>query len=214
MEVICLNYKNYQQTRNASWKILIDCGVDRLPVQVSDVCKCLGVRMLFYTDAGALLRNKVLERIAEQTDGLSLYIKDTPVILCNDKLPIARMRFTVAHELGHIILRHILPGQATTRNREPSPDDDQEETAANQFAARLLAPACVLWGVGARSPDEIAALCGISHQAATYRAIRMAELYRRNKFLSHPMERAVFAQFQPIIDRCAMNRPEEAPRRL
>ena len=47
-----------------------------------------------------------------------------------------RQRFTIAHELGHLILEH-----ADLRNNE---DDyasrNPEETAANKFAAEILAP--------------------------------------------------------------------------
>ena len=47
-----------------------------------------------------------------------------------------RQRFTIAHELGHLLLEH-----ADLRNNE---DDystkNPEETAANKFAAELLVP--------------------------------------------------------------------------
>ena len=68
------------------------------------------------------------------------------------------------------------------------------------FASRLLAPACVLWALNARTPEEIAALCQISHQAAKFRAERMAILYERNRFLSSPLERKVYDQFKEFIE--------------
>lgn len=68
------------------------------------------------------------------------------------------------------------------------------------FASRLLAPACVLWALDARTPEEIASLCKISHQAAAFRAERMELLYRRGKFLASPLERKVYEQFSKFID--------------
>ena len=73
------------------------------------------------------------------------------------------------------------------------------EQAANVFASRLLAPACVLWGCGVRTPEEIAALCRISYQAARFRAERMELLYRRGRFLTSPMERELYERFLPFI---------------
>ena len=91
------------------------------------------------------------------------------------------------------------PGQVTAIKREPAPGDSPQERQANQFAARVLAPACVLWGLDLHSADEIAAACGISRAAAAFRAERMQELYRRGKFLTAPQERRVYRQFENFI---------------
>ena len=48
----------------------------------------------------------------------------------------------------------------------------------------------------------------ITDTAAKYRAERMAILYARNMFLSHPLERQLFAQFKPYIE----NKKSEANR--
>lgn len=95
--------------------------------------------------------------------------------------------------MGHV-------GKYELVNREPSPNDNPIEQAANVFASRLLAPACVLWGCGVRSADEIAELCKISHIAAEYRFTRLTELYERNKFLTSPLERKVYQQFSEFIE--------------
>ncbi len=124
----------------------------------------------------------------------------------DDSMPLSRVRFTIAHELGHILLGHeIVAGFSHFRKiQEGKPI---EETQADEFAARVLAPACVLWALGASTADDIAALCGISKQAAQTRAQRMAVLRKRNKFLTHPLEKKLFAQFQPWIEE-QKNRPD------
>ena len=73
------------------------------------------------------------------------------------------------------------------------------EQAANRFAADLLAPACVLWRLDLHRAEDIAQACKISIQAARFRAERMEILYQRNKFLLHPLERAVYQQFDPFL---------------
>ena len=157
-------------------------------------------------------RSYSLTALTVQTDGLTFYAGTEPVILYSEVCSPERIRFTIAHELGHIVLRHVAPGSITTKNREPSPGDSQQETAANQFAARLLAPACVLWGLELHTADEIAAACRISKKAAQFRAERMKILYARNKFLSSPLEHKLYQRFVPFMEEacCRGVRPGES----
>ena len=198
-----MSYKNYQNARDAAWRLLLDCGADRLPVDLNPICKRLGVRVFRYQSV------RGLPDVARTTDGMTFFHRGEPVILYDQSKSPERIRFTVAHELGHLILGHVSPGQRTTMNREPTPEDSPVETAANQFAARLLAPACVLWGLELHTAEEIAALCHISKQAAQFRAERMAILYERDKFLSSPLEQQVYRQFQSFIqERHSQHREE------
>lgn len=187
-----MNYTEYQYSRDAAWQMLIDCSVTKLPVKVTDICRLIGVSVREGPPPSG-------------GDGCCLMVGGKPVILVSETALPARQRFTAAHELGHLMLGHV--GRRGLVNREPSPQDDPIEQAANVFASRLLAPACVLWGCGVASAQEIAALCGISGQAATLRWDRMQELYRRGKFLSHPLERQVYEQFKEYIEKHRIRDP-------
>lgn len=189
-----MNYKNYQKSRNATWEMLLDLKIKELPVKITDLCRRIGVPVKF-ADLGA------------EQDGYSAIVNGEPIIVINSlkRGNSARMRFTVAHELGHIMLGHV--GVYELVNREPSPGDNEIEQQANIFASRLLAPACVLWGCNVKSPEEIMQLCDISHQAAQFRFNRMKVLYERNKFLTSPLERQVYQQFKPFVLRYLLNRP-------
>lgn len=193
------DYRDYQTARNAAWQILIDCKIDRLPVDLNRICKTLGVHAASYRTNQMVIQRRNLSEIIARSDGLSFFAGSTPIILYNDTCTSGRIRFTVAHELGHIILNHVSPETVTTVNREPHPQDNPQETAANQFAARLLAPACVLWGLGLHDAEEIARICHISQQAAVFRANRMKVLYSRNRFLTSHLERCLYHQFLPFI---------------
>lgn len=179
-----MNYKDYQNSRDAAWRLLLDLKVRELPVRPGVICRALGIKVRYYTPE-------------DRNDGKCLLIGGVPVVLVSDAATRTRQRFTVAHELGHIVLGHV--GRYELVNREPSAGDNSIEQAANVFASRLLAPACVLWGCNARTAEEIATLCDISLQAAQFRAERMAELYRRDKFLTLPLEREVYHQFTDYI---------------
>lgn len=192
-------YKDYQNLRDASWKILLDSGINRLPVNIDAICRKLGVRVLSY-DAGAeLIERGHLYRAVRHTDGLAFYLRDTPVILFDETMELPQAMVTVAHELGHIILDHVQPGGVTASRQGMARRIASEEKAADRFAARLLAPACVLWALDARTPEEIMRLCQITRPAAEYRARRMATLYEREKFLTSPLERRLYHQFQPYF---------------
>lgn len=175
---------DYKKSRDLSWKILIDNKVSSLPVNIIELCRSMNIIVKHYIPS-------------DDNDGKSMIIHNTPVILVSSSCTIQRKRFTVAHELGHILLGHV--GKYKLVNREPSPNDNPIEHEANIFASRLLAPACVLWGCNVQNADEISKLCGISRQAAEYRLERMQELYKRNKFLKSPLERQVYAQFKDFI---------------
>ena len=104
----------------------------------------------------------------------------------------------VAHELGHYLLGHNVSftkyaANATASGRSPA------ERQADHFAARLLCPACVLWGLGVQTPEEIEALCLVEAKVARQRFRRMQTLYARNCFLQDPLEKQVYEQFLPYI---------------
>ncbi len=180
-----MNYKNYQASRDLAWRILIDEKICELPISISKLCRSLGIVVKYYIPIN-------------DDDGCSFIIDGVPTMFINQNVSINRKRFTAAHELGHILLKHT--GRYKLVNREPAPNDNPIEQAANVFASRLLAPACVLWGCDVRSAEDISELCGISIQAARFRMARMEQLYKRNMFLSSPLERAVYAQFEDYIN--------------
>ena len=58
----------------------------------------------------------------------------------------------------------------------------------------------IVAGLDLHTPEEIAKVCDISITSATKRARRMKELYHRNMFLIHPLERQVYNQFKKFIE--------------
>lgn len=67
----------------------------------------------------------------EKFDGISLFTKKGfPVIVLNKRLPNDRKRFTLAHELGHLIMHTAFP----------VPNIRDKEQEANDFASEFLMP--------------------------------------------------------------------------
>ncbi len=180
-----MNYHQYKETRDSVWKLILDMDIKELPIKITEICRCLGIRVTLYTPQ-------------DKNSAECRMINGRPIILVSAVEPVYRQRFSTAHELGHIIRGDI--GRYALVNREQSPTDNPIEQAANVFASRLLAPACVLWGCNVQNPEQIVQLCDISLTAAKYRMNRMRELYARGRFLTSPLERAVFEQFQAYIE--------------
>lgn len=65
---------------------------------------------------------------ADKFDGLQAHIAGQPVIVVSAHWPGCRQRFTLAHELGHLLLHDVLP------------EDIDEEAACNRFASAFLLP--------------------------------------------------------------------------
>ena len=185
-----MNYKDYQNSRDQAWQLLLDLKIRELPVSTSNVCRQLGVPVKLYS-------------APEGEDGYTTIVDGCPVIFVRVGVYTPRQRLTVAHELGHILAGHV--GQYSLVNREPSPTDNPIEQVANVFATRLLAPACVLWGCGVQTAEDIQRLCQISKQAAEYRMARMRVLYERDRFLTSPLEQAVYRQFAEYIELHKLN---------
>ena len=172
-----LYYGRYQHIRNASWQCLIDCHVTKLPLKPVQIAAQYQLQCVYdeIEQAGKVTNNGI--------------------ILLNKSQSVQRQRFTVMHELGHYLLGHV---GSDPRYRDSSRTAEEQE--ADRFAVGCLMPACVLWALHATTAKEIAALCNVSMQAAEIRSRRMQILLARNKFLTHPLERQVFEQFQQFIN--------------
>lgn len=180
----------YYNVRDAVWRVLIDYDIRELPVPLSVICRSAGIKVIRDSDAHLL-------DIGEY--GISVKQGSVWYIVFDDTDTPQRIRFTIAHELGHIFLGHDLRnGYHTRRYNIVKPSD---ETEADMFAARLLAPACVLWAIGVDTAEELAMLCNISYSAARIRLQRLELLKSRKLFLSSPLERQVYTNFEDFISR-------------
>jgi Zn-dependent peptidase ImmA (M78 family) len=110
------------------------------------------------------------------------------VIGVNKSHAVVRQRFTIAHELGHLLLHaqedlHVDEG-IWLRNERSSRAEDEREIEANQFAAELLMPTdLVKEAVAGRKLDlvndddetliELAAKFDVSRQALSFRLSRL-----------------------------------------
>lgn len=181
-------YGKYKNARNAAWRCLIDFNISELPVRPSLIANAAGIKVI---------ENRVVHELAPHESGVSIFDGSQWYIVYDDENTNQRCRFTIAHELGHIFLGHELTKGYHARTFDTTKPATEQE--ADAFASRLLAPACVLWALNLHTAEEISRLCDISYTAAQIRAERMELLYKRNMFLTSPLERTVYKNFEGFI---------------
>lgn len=188
------SYAYYKEARDKAWEVLIRCNITSLPVNLSTIANLNNIYVIPYSSG--------YKPKSTSEDGFSFIKEDKIFIFYNDKKPLRRIRFTLAHELGHCLLGHLKFGKTYNRNSEKDFDGmDIYEMQANVFARDILMPATVLHSLGIKSAEDIARICNVSMLSAEIRYKRLTELNERNVFNRHPLERQVYRQFSEYIKR-------------
>ena len=143
-------YNKYKEARDAAWRVLIDNDIRELPVSLVQIARNNGIKIVKDSEA---------KMLSPGVSGMSILEDRQWNIVYNDEENAGRRRFTIAHEMGHIFLGHELKGVHRRMFARVRP---QEEIDADSFAVRLLAPACVLWGLNLHTAEEIQKICGLS----------------------------------------------------
>ena len=214
-ELLCLPSVEWDKPRDAPFPVVNDVaeadrgaralrshwglGIDPIPDLV-EILEGRGVKVLSVT-------------LAESIDGLTARVRRArgnavPVIVVNGAHRGERQRFTIAHELGHMVL------DVTGRKVDG-------EKAAHRFAGAFLMPAEALWSevgkhrtsVGWDELFKLKQLFGVSVQALTYRCKDLG-------IFSQPLFRRLFDEFKrrgwrdPPYEEPLAIREGEKPRRF
>ena len=116
---------NVGGARNIARRLLKDAKVGDVPISLWKIIEYLKPQHEL----------EVLRFPLEAVDGILVVIEDRPTIGFNPSMAWVRKRFTIAHEIGHLLLGHTCT--------DPDIDNDPE-AEANQFAAELLMPIAFL----------------------------------------------------------------------
>jgi Zn-dependent peptidase ImmA (M78 family) len=129
---------------------------------------------LFWKRFGIVVKRINLELVS----GIIIKDRELPLIAVNKNMGLARIRFTLAHELGHFILPH---NRSVFSCQESQMDRWEQE--ANRFAAELLMPQPLikrLWGRYKDNPEHrleiVAEKLQVSQQALNIRLRQMGVL--------------------------------------
>jgi len=149
-------------------RVLDDAG-EWPPVDLSNLARYLGVRRIHRTE------------ITE--DGRTIWIEGRPEIELRIDRSSTRTRFTLAHELGHVLLQ---TDRTSAARRTNSLTHNDEETMCDWIAAALLMPSDWVRPYAVRQPLTLSLLRLVAHRAEVSlaaTAVRLSEVGRRTCML-------------------------------
>lgn len=121
MEEVILK-PNIGGARKIARKLLKDADIKEIPVSLQKVLDYLKTQH----DVDVVKFD-----FGEKVSGILVKLGDTTTIGFNANHAWVRRRFTIAHEVGHLLMGHTCDGEEKNSNKE---------IEANQFAAELLVP--------------------------------------------------------------------------
>ena len=129
--------------------------IAHLPVKSDDLVELIsreGYDVFSYAQAKELIQFANLASCVD-ADGFTYTHEKFKAVLYNDELSSDERAFVLAHELGHIILKHTTNGVNKKRRNEYWTSTQEEE--ADDFAYQLLAPICILKRKHIKTVDAI-----------------------------------------------------------
>jgi Zn-dependent peptidase ImmA (M78 family) len=164
----------------AALEVRTEAGALALPIDVEAIARRRGARVVY-------------EPMARDLSGLLYRDGDTVVIGVNSIHAPVRQRFTIAHEVGHLVLHDgrpvVLDHVVRVNFRDPQSGTatNREEIDANRFAAELLMPRDLVLDEVRRSQDagapmgdqfvrDLAEGFGVSAAALTNRLMNLGLL--------------------------------------
>lgn len=150
-------YPDYSKATNAAYVVLLERQSFSLSTNVFAIVDDVldNCRLITYGQA-CTVHGYVKEMLCEVSEyGFSIVCGKRRIILYNEDMPLASVRFTIAHEIGHAVLLH------------SDEHDDNAEKEANCFARNLLCPIPVVVRFNLETISEYTGTFDISMQMAS-----------------------------------------------
>ena len=153
--------KDYEKVDSVALQLRIDYNHLKKNLDVFALAKQLNMTLIKYSSLDEEQLNKIKEFSKYLKDGFTVFRKDERGELkfytfYNDSIGIARIRFTIAHEIKHVVFREKNP-------------TIKEEDMANHFARYILAPPCLVMEYINKGLTQVDIMADfdISYEAAT-----------------------------------------------
>lgn len=178
---------SYFEVRELAYRSLEAMEVKDFPVNVASIAKSIkNLRIMTYSECMKRydMSFRDVVTFADSNDGCTSYdpSDDRFVILYNDKFyKHDRVRFTISHEIAHVILKHYqkVPGKKLARASLTKIDDPTIEREADMFAAEFLAPSFLVRFLPDEDIKYLQSIFDISETSARISLNRVNRLCRK-----------------------------------
>lgn len=126
------------------------------------LCDALGYKLLTYAEGAAILEKLPFDDYT-RCPAFCARVMDCNVVFYDDTSSVGTRLFSLAHEIGHIVLRHIATG---ARGYDAS--DTAQEREADAFAYALLAPLDALRAARVRTVKQIQRMTLLDRERAAH----------------------------------------------
>lgn len=165
---------------------LINYSDGIFPISPFIIARNMGVKIIT-PEALKVLEIDSLNKMSDNSPALKLNIRGNRIIVVNKKFCRHDIRFSLAHEIGHIMLSHgsedIDASNVFMFNRLQQKDykrfiskRNRIDREADLFAVHLLAPPLILWDKNVRSTIDIENNCSVGYISSMYVSYKMQTL--------------------------------------
>jgi len=147
---MAVSNKRYEVIKTIITDFLEDYDVNSWPFNIIGLMRNVGIAVVRYSSFSLLTRPLLM---TASEDSFYAKIGNRYTVFYNDSAPETRVRFSLAHELAHIVLEHL-------------EESDDAEVEANFFASYILAPAPLAICFCNAEPGDVASRFYISYDCA------------------------------------------------
>ncbi len=183
-----LTSNRYNEIEKEVIKLFEQITINKFPINCFEICQQLGIVLMPYSKLSD--KKKELLSIGSK-DGFNILWETAKdnflfIIYYNDNMPARRVRFTIMHEIAHIVLGH-------------TEHSDLAESEANHFAKYALAPPPIIGKLHIDDYIELSEVFDVSREFALYSMQNYINWlkYGEPELLEH--EITLITLFKPVL---------------
>lgn len=142
---------------NEADRLMVKHGVSELPLTIRKaeiIAQFSGWLLLTYDEGKEIIEACGAEAAAARYPAFTLIHDKQNVILYRANLSYEHKLFCILHEFGHITLKHT--AEKNVLGITPTPEETaRQEREADDFAAEMLAPSCVMFALGIKNAHQL-----------------------------------------------------------
>lgn len=196
-------YPRIDYAKQLAKEFIIKLKIKSLPINPFAICSQCG-----YIVKSVSQTEKIIDEIDPfevrdnpNCDAKTYLTSDGRYVIVYDDTVLSQGRiiWTIAHEIGHIVLKHLIQFEQTEINKGLTEKETEIlEKEADAFASEFLSPAPILISCNCVKKKAIVKLCGLSDEAATYREEYLKNYKPEEKF--QQLNEEIFKQFYNFIN--------------